>query len=85
MGRLSGCRIPATVQPILVTDDVIPIPRDQPVDHERRPILESKVEMSDEEMYNRRYHPVKSSMLQWDRGTPNALCHAFGVRGVGEG
>ena len=38
------------------------------MDHERRPILESKVEMSDEEMYNRRYHPVKSSMLQWDRG-----------------
>ena len=66
--RLSDCQIPVTVQPILVTDDVIPIPWDQPVDHKRRPILEGGVEMSDEEMYNRRYHPIKSSMLQWDRG-----------------
>ena len=66
--RLSGCRIPVTVQPILVTDDVIPIPWDQPVDHERGRVLESKVKMSDEEMYNRRYQPIKSSLLQWDKG-----------------
>ena len=66
--RLSDCRIPVTVQPILVADDVIPIPWDQPVDHARRAIPESEVEMSDEEMYNRRYHPIKSSMLQWDKG-----------------
>ena len=66
--RLSGCRGPVTVQPILVTDDVAPKPWDQPVDHERRSILESKVKMSDEEMYNRRYQPFKSSLLQWDKG-----------------
>ena len=66
--RLSGCRGPVTSQPILVTDDVIPIPWDQPVDHKRRSILESKVKMSDEEMYNRRYQPFKSSLLQWDKG-----------------
>ena len=62
--RLLGCQVPITVQPILVTDDVIPKPWDQPVDHERGRILESKVKMSDEEMYNRRYQPIKSSLLQ---------------------
>ena len=66
--RLSACRIPVTVQPILVADDVIPIPWDQPVDHECRSIIESKVKISDEEVFNRRYQPIKSSMLQWDKG-----------------
>ena len=28
----------------------------------------SRVKMSDEEMYNRHYHPFKSSLLQWDKG-----------------
>ena len=77
--RLSGCRVPVTVQPILVTDDAIPKPWDQPVDHERRPILESKVKMSDDEIYNRRYQPIKSSLLQWDKGVlPESSDPEFG-------
>ena len=59
--RLSGCQIPVTVQPILVADDVIPIPWDQPVDHERRSIIESKVKMSDRS---------RVQCCNWVRGSP---------------
>ena len=38
------------------------------MDHERRSIIESKVKMSDEEVFNRRYRPIKNSMMQWDSG-----------------
>ena len=61
--RLSDYRVPVPVQPILVAEDVIPIPWDQPVDHACRAIPESEVEMS--------YIPglpIKSSLLQWDKG-----------------
>ena len=60
--RLSDCRVPVPVQPILVAEDVIPIPWGQPVDHACMPIPESEVELS--------YIPglpIKSSLLQWDR------------------
>ena len=46
--RLSDCRVPVPVQPILVAEGVIPIPWDQPVDHACRAIPESEVEMSGE-------------------------------------
>ena len=52
----------------MVADDVIPIPWDQPGDRERGSIIEGKVKMSDEEVYNRRDYPIKSSMWQWDKG-----------------
>ena len=65
--RLSDCQVPVPVQPILVADDVIPIPWDQPVDHACRAIPESEVEMSDKEMYIPGL-PIKSSLLQWDKG-----------------
>ena len=42
-----------TVQPIMVADDVIPIPWDQPVDHERWSIAGSEVNISSEEVSNR--------------------------------
>ena len=66
--RMSACRIPVTVQPTLVADDVLPIPWDQPGDRERGCIIEGKVKMSDEEVYNRRDYPIKFSMWQWDKG-----------------
>ena len=80
--RLSDCRVPVPVQPILVAEDVIPIPWDQPVDHACRAIPESEVELS--------YIPglpIKSSLLQWewDRIGILPLCRAYVVRGIGEG
>ena len=57
-----------TVQPILVADDVIPIPWDRPVDHERRSIIGGGVRISDEEVFNRRYRPIRNSVMQWDSG-----------------
>ena len=65
--RLSDCRVPVPVQPILVAEDVIPIPWDQPVDHACRAIPESEVEMSYEETYIP-VLPIKSSLLRWDKG-----------------
>ena len=61
--RLSDYQVPVPVQPIVVAEDVIPIPRDPPVDDTYRAIPESEVELS--------YIPglpIKSSLLQWDRG-----------------
>ena len=57
-----------TVQPILGAVDVIPIPWDQPVDHERRSIIGSRVMIYDEEVFNWRYQQIKNSMMQWDSG-----------------
>ena len=66
--KMTAARCPIPVQPILVADDVIPIPWDQPVDHERRSIIESKVNISDEEVLNGRYRPIRNSVIQWDSG-----------------
>ena len=90
MRRLSDCRVPVPVQPILVAEDVIPIPWDQPVDHACRAIPESEVGR----LY---FHdlPIKSSLLQWDReggpsrtrgsGGISPLCRPYVIRGIGEG
>ena len=65
--QLSDCRVPVPVQPILVAEDVIPIPWDQPVDHACRAIPESEVEMLNEETYIPGL-PLKSSLFKWDKG-----------------
>ena len=65
--QLSECRVPVPVQQILTAEDVIPIPWDQPVDHARRAITKSEVEMLYEETYIRGL-PIRSSLLPWDNG-----------------
>ena len=67
VGRLAGCRGPITGQPILVPDDVVPIPWDPPVDSGGGCLLASKVKMSYGDVYNQPCYRFKSSVLQWDR------------------
>ena len=55
-----------TVQPIMVADDVIPIPWDHPVDHERGSITESEVNISSDEVSNLCDRPVMDSEMKWD-------------------
>ena len=58
------------VQPIMVADDVIPIPRDQPVDHERGSITGSEVNISSDEVSNLCDRPVMDSETKWDNEVP---------------
>ena len=55
-----------TVQPIMVADDVIPIPRDQPVDHERGSVAGSEVNISSDDVANLCDRPVMDSGMKLD-------------------
>ena len=63
-------RLGPTVQPIMVADDVIPIPWDQPVDHERGSITGSEVNISSDEVSNLCDRPVMDSETKWDNEVP---------------
>ena len=59
-----------TVQPIMVADDVIPIPRDQPVDHERGSVAGNEVNISSDQVSNLCDRPVRDSETEWDNEVP---------------
>ena len=63
-------RLGPTVQPIMVADDVIPIPRDHPVDHESGSITGSEVNISSDEVSILCDRPVMDSETKWDNEVP---------------
>ena len=54
----------------MVADDVIPIPRDQPVDHKRGSVAGSEVNISSDDVSNLCDRPVRDSETEWDNEVP---------------
>ena len=59
-----------TVQPMMVAGDVVPIPRDQPVDHERGSVAGNGVDVFSVKMSNLCDRPVGNWEPEWDGEVP---------------